>query len=246
MRPTRVVFLFVLLAGLIGPAGAAPPGFASAGGPCFQGALALTAPSANVRRYVPADFPLVEAAGRAAIFAYTVRCEDFTVDDGPAQDVTLTGVAAFVLPPDGSLGVQVYDMLMTTDGLDFYQAVTELGLAQGFVEVGFTTRSVAGPVVQITADTPWVHSPYGWTLLAIKPPNVGVPFPSTHWQDGSRGRVRIDYAHSSLIITPGVGTLTAKAGSPLAHLLGTTSVTTPGAILQFSSFTAQTRLQAGS
>lgn len=220
-------------AAVTAPGRAAPDAFGHAGGPCYQGALALTAPVANVRAFVPDDFPLLEAAGRAALFAYTVDCRDVAVEAGTPARARLTGVAAFVRPPDGSPGVEAYDIFMTADRADYVAAHTELGLFQGLVEVRFD-RSGTLPHVDISAETPWSYTPYAWNLTAVRAPKFGFPVTTVHWQDGTRGRVRIQYDHSDLIATPGIGSLTAAAGSPLAELLGSEQVHAPGAILRFS------------
>lgn len=233
----------VLILAIGAPGRAQIDRFTHAGGPCFQGALALDAPVANVREFVPEDFPLIEAAGRASLFAYTVECQGVSVNDGPASTTTLTGVAAFVRPPDGSPGVQAYDILMTADRRDYVRAHRALGLLHGLVRVGFERTPVAGAVVDIDANTPWRYSPYRWTLTAVAPPPIGLALTTVHWQDGSRGRVLIQYDHTDLIVTPGIGSLSAAPGSPLARLLGTEHVETAvGAILQFS-YTGSVTLQ---
>ena len=235
MRPIRTVLAIGMLAiAVVAPARAEPAGFSSSGGPCFQGALALAVPAKNLRPFVPSDFPLVGAAGRATIFIYTVSCEAVSIDGGTPRDLTFTGVAAFVLPPDGSPGVQAYDILMTVDDQEYFDHVTALGLEQGLVEVGFKTKKLAGPIVSVSANTPWEHSPYSWTLVAVKPPPYGIPLPTVHWQDGALGRVRTDDAHTNLILAPGVGRVTASPGSPLAQILGAESATGAGGILRFS------------
>lgn len=235
MGPFRTLIVALAIALAVGsPAGSEPAGFSSAGGPCFQGALAFAVPTQNLRPFVPSDFPLVGAAGRASIFIYTVSCEAVAIDGGTPRDLTFTGVAAFVRPPDGSLGVQAYDILMTVDDADYHAEVSALGLDQGLVDVGFKTVPVAGPVVKISANTPWAYSPYRWMLLAVKPPALGVPVPTVHWQDGALGRVRTDDAHTNLIVAPGVGSVTASPGSPLARILGGNSAVGVGAILRFS------------
>lgn len=242
-RVRGVLGVAVLILVIAAPGRAQIDRFTHAGGPCFQGAVALDAPVANVREFVPADFPLIEAAGRAALFAYTVECRAVSVNGGPASTATLTGVAAFVRPPDGSPGVQAYDILMTADRRDYVRAHNALGLLQGLVRVGFERTAAAGPILEIAADTPWRYSPYRWTLTAVAPPPAGVPLTTVHWQDGSRRRVLIEYDHTDLIVTPGIGSLTAAPGSPLARLLGTEHVpATPGAILQFS-YTGTVTLQ---
>ncbi len=157
-----------------------------------------------------------------------------SIDGGPPRDLIFTGVAAFVKPPDGSLGVHAYDILMTVDDQEYFDHVAALGLEQGLVEVGFKTKPLAGPIVNVSANTPWEHSPYQWTLVAIKPPPFGIPFPSVHWQDGILGRVRTDGAHTNVLLAPGVGSVTATAGSPLAVILGAESATGAGGILRFS------------
>ena len=242
-RVPGLLCIAVLLLGIGAPGRAQIDRFTHAGGPCFQGALALDAPVANVREFVPADFPLIEAAGRAALFAYTVECRDVSLNGGPASTATLTGVAAFVRPPDGSPGVQAYDILMTADRRAYVRAHRALGLLHGLVRVGFERTAIAGPVLDIVANTPWRYSPYRWTLTALAPPPLGLPLTTVHWQDGSRGRVLIQYDHTDLIVTPGIGSLTAAPGSPLARLLGREEVpATPGAILQFS-YTGTVTLQ---
>lgn len=234
-RARALLCTATLIVAVAMPSAAQIDRFGHVGGPCFQGALALDAPVANVREFVPADFPLIQAGGRAALFAYTVECERVSVTGGPESTARLTGVAAFVRPPDGSPGVQAYDILMTADRRDYVRAHNALGLLQGLVRVGFERTTVAGPVLDITAETPWRYSPYRWNLTAIAPPPAGLPLTTVHWQDGRRGRVLIEYDHTGLIVTPGFGSLTAAAGSPLARLLGTEEVTAaPGAILQFS------------
>lgn len=211
-------------------------------GSCFQSALATAVNASDVRPFVPSEFPLVlEPAGKASVFIYTVDCDDYRVDGGPAGDTMITGVAAFVLPRDGSPGVEAYDILMTTDHAAFYSGMTGLGLFQGLVHATMTVAPVAGPVVGISADTPWSHSPYSYEMTAITPPPAGITFPSVHWQLGSRGLVRTDYTHSNFIITPGTGAISAAAGSPLATILGATTAQGAGGILQFS-FTGVTKL----
>lgn len=229
----RVLALaLVLAAGL--PAASEPAGFSSSGGPCFQGALALAVPTRNLRPFVPSDFPLIGGGGRASIFVYTVSCRSVSIDGGAPRDLTFTGVAAFVRPPDGSPGVQAYDILMTVDDEDYYDEVTALGLQQGLVDVGFETTKAAGPIVRVSANTPWEYSPYRWTLLAVKPPAYGLPLPTVHWQDGALGRVRTDDAHTNLILAPGIAKISAAPGSPLALIMGAESATGFGAILRFS------------
>ena len=187
---------------------------------------------------------MIQVAGRAALFAYTVEYRNVSVNGGPASTTTLTGVAAFVRPPDGSPGVQAYDILMTADRRDYVRAHRALGLLQGLVRVGFERTTVAGPVLDIAANTPWRYSPYRWTLAALAPPPLGIPLTTVHWQDGSRGRVLIEYDHTDLIVTLGIGSLSAAPGSPLAQLLGTDRVqTAAGAIIQFS-YTGTVSLQS--
>ena len=238
----RFLWAVALTAAIVAPVRAESTEFTHAGGPCFQGALALSAPIRNVREFVPPEFPLIQAAGRAGLFAYTVECGSVSVNGGPASTATLTGVAAFVRPPDGSPGVQAYDILMTADREDYVAAHEELGLLMGNVTVGFEVTSILGPLVHVVAETPWAYSPYAWTLTAVRGPAQGMPLTTVHWQDGSRGRVLIEYAHTELNVTPGIGAIRAAPGSPLARLLGAEQQIAAGAILRFS-YTGTVTLQ---
>lgn len=238
----RAAAILIAVVAAAAPASAGSSDEVRTQGTCTQGALATTVAAENLRPFVPDAFPLIlDESGTATIFVYTLACDGYRVGDGADGGAMITGVAAFVRPPDGSPGVEGYDLLMTTDHSAYHRGVTALGLFQGLVEVTMTIDPVAGPVVGLEADTPWSYSPYSYSMTSAAPPPVGVTFPSVHWQLGSRGLVRSDYTHTSFILTPGVGEIRAAGESPLARILGATTVRAAGGILRFS-FTGTTKL----
>jgi hypothetical protein len=103
-----------------------------------------------------------------------------------------------------------------------------VGVRGGRVD-GLTVEDAgAGPIERATANVPWAPSTYELGIEAAVPGTASAA--TTWWHRGPSGFVRLGYRFPRSSVRTGTGRVTARAGSPLAQLLGGTSVDGSGSV----------------
>ncbi len=234
--PQRVVLLGMAVGALALPLPAAAEPVMTTSGTCTQTVVEVLAITDRVRDWVPAGFPIIEAAGRSPMFFTGIRCDPHTVD-GISEPTTYGLASVHSTDPDGGFGPELH-------GYDLWWMSSTPAAAAGYTRLGVTNELVAqmpinagpsGGYFDALKASRFPFKVQTKTLpLPVPPGGVPVDFNTFHWHIGDQGRVLMDPLHSAFTAYGGVGTVTAPAGSPVAELMGTTRATGVAALFRFS------------
>lgn len=217
-------------------ANAAIPGPVRTAGDCQQIAAFVPVDAGRAREYVPDTFTIPgEWAGVAFVLVTGGACTDWTVEGRGRPDFRFGLVSILAHPRENPPGLDGYDLWWLTSERTTVARFRGLGMDYRLVR-GIAFRMDPGPAAEpsrAALDVPWRVAPFSMTAEIAPAGNPPIEFPSTHWYEGRHGRVHGAHANTQAVIVPAVVSIEARAGTPLADLLGGTAFELPGGYLRF-------------
>lgn len=207
---------------------------------CREVANAGLAPTANLRALVPAQFTLAGVAGAATtpFVVRTVHCDAISVDGDRARAGDVVQIGAEIVAPDGDGDINNYTFFYdTTD------AVLALALALRGVPARFVPALQES--LQVNPDGTGQYSfevpaPFEPQLTFDGPVGVPattpIPFTANWWFSSDEGTVKMASSFPELFTTTNGVVLTVPERSPLAVILGTTTVSSWPVLELFDHF----------
>ncbi len=208
-------------------------------GDCQQIAAFVAVPIENVRSLVPASFAIVgEETGDAQVLVTGGRCDSWSLDGQPVPPLEFGLVSVAAYPKGRDPGLEGYDLWWQADQHNTHLRWRALGIFSAFVpDLAFSVqRGPTGGVASASAWVPWRESPFSISGEVMDAPPRPIEFPSAHWYEGRHGRVFGDHVNTKGGVLPALVTIRAEAGSPLARVLGSTTVNIVGGYLDFHHF----------
>lgn len=206
--------------------------FTNTGEDCRNFLIIAPVTEANARKFVPAEFDLVQPP---TAFVELADCAGGSVNGVDVGGYRIAEAAVFITPPDGSSfpPVVVNSAIYLLWQLDSDPQLSALKRDAGFAgEVVEDIQLVVGPdasnplLTQGFADIPYTLSPYQLqaSLTPDSPP--GPPLPNDLWHVGPNGPIHtFNDIYATDQVLAGTGTITVTDGSPLHELFGSTSIT---------------------
>lgn len=217
--------------GAAADAGDLKPAFSYGGTDCVEPGVTVSVPIDRARAAVPEPYvprSLSGEADRAAVVLVVAKCGALDLDGRAVAGRTVVDAGVVIESPDFSGGAHVYQLWHLSDAPAISERMAEVGVHGGHVGDLAVEDAGAGPLERATAAVPWATSPYD---LAVDAAVDGTSFSTTTWwHRGPRGVVRLRYGFPRASTRTGTGRLTARAGTPLATLIGGTRAEGFGAI----------------
>ena len=212
-------------AGAETPAGS--PGISYSALGCVEPVALVTVPRATLRLALPDPFRIRELApGIVGLGVAVASCESISVAGREAGPGRFSDVGVMIESPDGSGGEHLYQLWQVSDHHDLVRLMSTVGMATDSADISFEKTSVsatAGVSSNLSDD-------YELSVFT-NPPETGTGTGSnTWWHDGSHGVVRVRNEGKEFAINLGTYMLKLADGSPLAEMLGMTTLTGVGAI----------------
>jgi hypothetical protein len=210
-------------------------GFAS----CREVANVGLLPTANARPLVPAQYTLLGDGGPSTPFVVrSVHCDSISVGNGSATPGDLIQIGFLIVGPDGDGDINNYTA---------YYDTSHARLAELLRMAGVPAKNVPILSESVTVDADGsgiydfqVPAPFEPTLEFAGPVGAPVggpiPFVANWWATASGVTVKMSSTFPQLFIADNDVTLTVPAGSALANLLGTTTVSSWPVLKLFDHF----------
>jgi hypothetical protein len=253
----RIVLVSLFCSSLVALGCAAPPGGpdpvgeaaqaeTGSGGPfdvafagCREVANVGLLPTANARPLVPAQYALVGDGSPVTPFVVrSVHCDSISVGEGSDAPGNLIQIGFLIVGPDGDGDINNYTV---------YYDTSHARLAERLRMVGVPARNVPllSESVSVNSDGSGIYdfvvpAPFDPTLEFSGPVGAPVggpiPFVANWWATASGVTVKMNSSFPQLFIADDDVTLTVPAGSPLANLLGTTTVSSWPVLKLYDNF----------
>jgi len=180
-------------------------------------------PAANARPLVPAHYTLAGAAANAVIVVRVSSCSNAVVD-GKAIGATLVSqVGISVTGQDTSADINNYTLFYSTNQPCLQAAFDSQGVHADLAGLIGLELSPEG-ALKVKSRSP--HTPaFRIEGTASAPTADPVPFVASWWADGTRGVVQARTEFPAIRFGTSAMTLTTPAGSALAQLAGSTTLT---------------------
>jgi len=205
------------------------PAFAYGGTDCVEPSVTVPVPVERARAAVPEPYVPRSLSGDPAsadVLLAVARCRSLSVDGRALPGGTVVDAGVVIHTPDGTPGAHVYQLWHLSDAREVSARMAAVGVRGGQVAGLAVGDGGPGALETATATVPWSESPYD---LGIEAAAGATPAASTTWwHRGPRGVVRLDYTFPRAASRFGTGRVGARAGSPLARLLGGASTSGSG------------------
>jgi hypothetical protein len=206
---------------------------------CREVANVGTLPTANARPLVPAQYTLLGDGSPLTPFVVrSVHCDSISVGQGTDAPGDLIQIGFLVVGPDGDGDINNYAVYYDTSHARLAEALRRVGVPAS--NVPRLSESVA-----VQADGSGIYdfvvpAPFAPALEFAGPVGAPVggpiPFVANWWSTTSGVTVKMNSTFPQLFIADNDVTLTVPAGSALAALLGTTTVTSWPVLKLYDNF----------
>jgi hypothetical protein len=206
---------------------------------CREVANVGNLPEASARPLVPPEFTLVgEGTGTAELVVRTVHCDAVSVDGGESRAGDVAQIGIVIVAPDGDGDINNYALYYDTSDERLAAHLNDAGVDARFVptleeslavnadgsgEYHFAVRPPFGP--RLTFD-----GPVGATASA------SIPFSANWWSTSCDGTTKMASTFPELFTAGNGVVLNVPPGSPLATLLGETTVSSWPVLQLFDHF----------
>ena len=195
---------------------------------CREVANVGLVPTARARPLVPPQFTLVgDGTPSTGFVVRTVHCDSISVDGKPGKPGDLAQIGLVIVAPDGDGDINNYTL---------YYDTSNAQLAEHLRAAGVDARNVPVLEESLTAN-PDGSGQYHFAVPAPFAPQfsfdgpvgapVGgpIPFVANWWTSSGDGTVKMNSTFPQLFTAGDSVALKVPAGSPLATLIGATTVT---------------------
>ena len=207
------------------------PAFSYGGTDCVEPGVTVSVPVDRARAAVPEPYvpsSLSGEADRADVVLLVAECGALDLDGRTVAGRTVVDAGVVIESPDFSGGVHLYQLWHLSDAPAISERMAAVGVRGGHVGDLAVEDAGAGPLERATATVPWATSPFD---LAVDAAVSGSTFATaTWWHRGPHGVVRLRYGFPRNSTQTGTGRVNARAGTPLAALIGGTQADGFGAI----------------
>lgn len=207
--------------------------FTNTGENCRNFLIISPVTEANARKFVPAEFTLVQPP---TAFVELADCPQGKINGVDVEGgYRIAEAAVFITPPDGSANPPLItnSAIYLLWQLDSNTELSDLKRTAGFAgELIENIELVVEPNATVPllnngyANVPYALSPYqlNATLTPDSPP--GPPLPNDLWHVGPDGPIHtFNDIYATDQVLAGLGTISVTEGSPLHELFGSTTVT---------------------
>lgn len=184
-------------------------------------------PAANARALVPAEYELLGDPANAVIVVRVADCAQISVDGKKPKSGTVSQVGISVVPVDPTADINNYTLWLGTNLGQLHGKFRSMGvpaemdanLAYAFVP------TVPGQGSLSIAASPPQGPHYSVTGTAMVPTAPPGPFVATWWAETGKGTVRMRTEFPQIRFSDASMTLHTSAGSSLAALIGSSTLT---------------------
>lgn len=207
--------------------------FTNTGENCRNFLIISPVTEANARKFVPAEFTLVQPP---TAFVELADCPQGKINGVDVEGgYRIAEAAVFITPPDGGANPPLItnSAIYLLWQLDSNAELSDLKRTAGFAgELIENIELVVEPDATVPllnngyANVPYAVSPYqlNATLTPDSPP--GPPLPNDLWHVGPNGPIHtFNDIYATDQVLAGLGTISVAEGSPLHELFGSTTVT---------------------
>lgn len=255
MRTAVLVVAIVAIAGCTGKDGQEPNPTTSPAWPvlepldtlswsgteCAELGLFVEVPASNVRPFVPRQFTITEAQGRATVAVGFARCTSATVLDNKTNNLVMSDVAVYIDDPDGGPAPAFYQFWHASNRAATFENMSRVGLR---TQQGPNSNFLTFGLVQATlvesriASTEGEYHGQGTSV----PGSAAIPARAFRWWHSSEnGTMYTDFTLAFKSAGPARGNVTADAGSDLAKIFGGTNAEGTGVYWTFDLNVASRR-----
>lgn len=204
---------------------------------CNEVANVALMPTANARALVPAQFALVgDGTPTTPFVVRTVHCSGVSVDGKKGKAGNVVQIGALIVAPDGDGDINNYTFYYDTSDVKLAAELAEVGVPARFAPLldeslalspdGSGQYHFSAPIdPRFSFDGP-VGAPVGGPI----------PFTANWWSTSAQGTVKMASTFPQLFTADNGVNLTVPAGSPLAHLIGATTVTSWPVLKLYDNF----------
>jgi hypothetical protein len=199
---------------------------------CTEYAGLASVPLANVAGLVPAPYvPASYGPGLAGFILRTAHCEGASVNGGPSHEGTVLQIGVNIVPPNNTGNINNYTV---------YYLTTSHALAEGLRRVGIraeedpflildakTSATGQGHVFLFNGFEPAPPLVIDSPTLSPTPATTPIDFIAEWWQAGAHEELDMYGTYPGILFganSPNVS-IHVPPGSPLAHVIGGTSLT---------------------
>lgn len=179
-------------------------------------------PAANARPLVPASYTLAGDATNAVIVVRVSRCASSVVDGHALGETITSQIGINVSGQDTTADINNYTLFYATN-----QALLDAKLRAAGLKADLTndlSLQVAGGA--LSASSTSCKTPSFVVAGSVTPPAAApVTFIASWWGNGNHGVVRARTVFPAIRFGSSMVTLSTKAGSALARLAGSTTLT---------------------
>ncbi len=195
-------------------------------------------PTANARPLVPSSFTLVgEDAAQTPFVVRTVHCDSISVDGNDDKPGDILQIGALITAPDGDGDINNYTLFFDTSHERLAARLKKAGVAARLVpqlQESFTPDADGSGAYHFAVPAPF--DPELSFDGRVGAPVALLPFLANWWAtDGVTVKMSSTFPELSASFDDSVA-LTVPAGTPLASLLGATSVSAWPVLTLFDHF----------
>jgi hypothetical protein len=179
---------------------------------------------ARARALVPVQYTLLDDGGMARMVVRVARCADVVVDGKSGGETIVSHIGIGLVGPDATVNLNNYTLWYATDNARLHARLTAAGVnADNSNQLSLVFADGVLTVSSSSSGTPSFTVQGSATL----PVNPAVPTSASWWDNGSRGAVRSRTVLPAIQFGTASTVLTTPAGSELADLIGSTTLTFP-------------------
>ncbi|MEQ1506144.1 MAG: hypothetical protein ABMB14_28185 [Myxococcota bacterium] len=215
-----------LVVGMLGSDGAAaaPPDFDVAFTGCTEFAGIGFVPAANAAPLVPAGYTLAGDGIDAIVVVRVADCAGVSIDGKKPKAGTVAQIGVTIVGPDATADIDNYTLWYVTDSGALHGKLTAAGLDN---DVDPHLSYTVDPATDsLTADADPPHAPdFALDADVVPPTSPAVPFVARWWAETCHGTLEMRTELPQIAFGGATSTVVTSAGSPLAALIGDTSLT---------------------